>query len=93
MMCSSITLTCQADRAIFYVWEKLSGSIPTNAIGVNTDNITLINVQQEDSGNYRCVAANTCESSYSEYATVNITSGKIVKFNMIFIITIHMKCA
>ena len=62
------SLNCEADGAISYNWERHSGRIPSGAIGVNTNTLTIINLQEEDAGNYRCVATNASGSSYSEYA-------------------------
>ncbi|XP_065904619.1 basement membrane-specific heparan sulfate proteoglycan core protein-like isoform X2 [Dysidea avara] len=66
----NVTLTCEADGATSYNWKRHSGSIPSGAIGVNTNTLTIINLQPEDAGNYRCVATNASGSSYSEYATI-----------------------
>ena len=66
------TLTCEADRALFYRWEREIINIPSDSIGVNTNTLTLINLQPEDAGNYRCVATNASGSSESNYATVII---------------------
>ena len=71
-----ISLFCQADRALSYGWERQNGNISSSAIGVNTNTLTLTDVQPEDSGNYRCVAANTCGNTYSFYANI-IISGKV----------------
>ena len=68
------TLTCEADGAFFYNWERQNGVIPSDSTGVNTNTLTLINLQPEDAGNYRCVATNDGGSSTSDYATVIIFS-------------------
>jgi len=72
----NISLFCQADGALSYSWERENGNISFGAIGVNTDILTLTDIQPEDSGNYRCVAVNTCGSTFSDYANITI-SGKI----------------
>ena len=69
----NVTLTCEADGATSYNWERQSGSIPSGAIGVNTNTLTIINLQPEDAGYYRCVATNASGSSRSEYATFIVT--------------------
>ena len=66
------SLTCEADGATSYNWERQSGSIPSGATGVNTNTLTIINLTPEDAGNYRCVATNASGSSQSNYATLTV---------------------
>ena len=68
----NLTLTCEADGATSYNWERQKDNIPSGAIGVNTNAFTIINLQPEDAGNYRCVATNGCGSSYSDDAIITI---------------------
>ena len=67
------TLTCEADGALSYKWERQNGIIPFDSTGVNTNTLTLINLQPEDAGNYRCVATNASGSSESNYAAITIS--------------------
>ena len=66
------TLTCEADGALSYNWERQDGNISSDSTGVNTNTLTLINLQPEDAGNYLCVATNASGSSESNYAHLTI---------------------
>ena len=69
---TNMSLTCRADRASSYKWERQNGVIPSDSTGVNTNTLTLINLQPEDAGNYRCVATNGVGSNESNYAKLTI---------------------
>ena len=71
---TNITLTCKADGASSYYWERKRDDIPSSAIGVNSSSLTLINLQLKDAGQYRCVATNNIGSTESDY-TVLILKG------------------
>ena len=68
------TLTCEADGASSYSWERQNDVIPSDSTGVNTNTLTLINLQPKDAGNYRCVAINATGSSVSNYGMLTINS-------------------
>ena len=67
---TNISLTCEADGASYYKWERQYDSIPSGAVGVNTNTLTLINLQLEDAGQYRCVATNSSGTTSSDYAVL-----------------------
>ena len=69
---TNVLLTCEADGALSYNWERQNGFIPSDSTGVNTNTLTLINLQPEDAGNYQCVATNASGSSESNYAIIDI---------------------
>ena len=69
---TNVSLTCEADGASSYNWKRQNGVIPSDSTGVNTNTLTLINLQPEDVGNYRCVATNASGSSESNYAAITI---------------------
>jgi len=70
----NISLTCEAEGASTYRWERQYDSIPSGAIGVNTNTLTLINLQLKDAGQYRCVAINASGSTESNYAVIFLRS-------------------
>ena len=65
-------MTCKADGASSYRWEKQNDFIPSSAIGVNTNTLTLINLRLRDAGRYRCIATNDSGSTGSDYATLTV---------------------
>ena len=69
---TNASLTCKADGALSYIWEKQNDVIPSDSIGVETNILNLVNLQPQDAGNYRCVAINATGSSKSHYAMIAV---------------------
>ena len=69
---TNVSFTCEADGASSYYWERQHGSIPPGASGVNTSNLTIVNLKLKDSGYYRCVAVNGSGSTKSQYAKLTL---------------------
>ena len=67
---TNISLTCEAEETSTYRWERQYDSIPSSAVGVNTNTLTLINLRLEDAGQYRCVATNNSGTTESDYAVL-----------------------
>ena len=81
----NLLLTCTANEASSYYWEKYNDSIPYDSIGINTSVLTLNDVQLGDSGNYRCVVTDSCGvRRSSDYSTVTIMEGT-------YLLVMHIK--
>ena len=75
----NISLLCETDRRLFITWEKENDTIALDrANGINSGNLTLISLQPEDAGNYRCVVRGSFYGSCSsDYATITINGNYI----------------
>ena len=71
----SVSLSCEADGATSYYWERQNRSIPSKATGIDTATLVINYLQPDDAGNYRCIATNTFGSTFSRYATL-VANGK-----------------
>ena len=69
---TSVTFICLAYEASYYYWQRETGDIPLNAMGINSNSITLHNILPPDSGRYQCVAGNEHGKTYSNYAMFTV---------------------
>jgi len=67
-----LSLTCEAEGAMTYCWERQDGSIPAGSTGQDDHTLTLVNVKPIDTGSYRCVVGNKSDKNFSDYATVTV---------------------
>ena len=59
-----------------YKWIKKNDVLPLRAQGVNTPQLTIVNLTPEDSGDYQCVMSNRTGAISSNFSTVDVI-GKI----------------
>ena len=70
----NLTMKCLPDKNNFnYKWIKKNDVLPLRAQGVNTPNLTIVNLTREDSGDYQCVMSNRTGTISSNFSTINIT--------------------
>ena len=69
----NFTMKCLPDKNNFnYKWIKKNDVLPLRAQGVNTSQLTIVNLTPEDSGDYQCVMSNSTGTISSNFFTVNI---------------------
>ena len=70
----NLTMKCLSNLNNFnYKWLRNNNVLPSRAQGVNTSQLTIVNLRPEDSGNYQCVMSNSTGTISSNFSTVNIT--------------------
>ena len=73
---TSVTFVCMDYENSSYYWLRKTGSIPSDATGIQTNKLTLHSILPLDSGHYQCVAENEYGKTYSDYAMFTVR-GKI----------------
>ena len=69
----NLTMKCLSSMSNFnYKWIKKNNVLPSRAQGVNTQQLTIVNLKPEDSGDYRCVMSNSTGTISSDFLTINI---------------------
>ena len=78
-------------KNFYYLWEKKNSDFTHKAQGVYSFKLTIYNLQQEDSGEYRCIMSNATGRIASSYSKLIVTSmyicrhvqiAKLIDFNM-----------
>ena len=69
----NLTMKCLPDKNNFnYKWIKKNEVLPSRAQGVNTSQLTIVNLKPEDSGDYQCVMSNSTGTISSRFSVVNV---------------------
>ena len=70
----NLTIKCLPNKDNFnYKWIKKNDVLPSRAQGVNSSQLTIINLKPEDSGDYQCVMSNSTGTISSNFSTIKIT--------------------
>ena len=69
----NLTMKCLPNNNNFnYKWIKKNDVLPSRAQGVNSPQLTIVNLRSKDSGDYQCVMSNSTGTISSNFSTVNI---------------------
>ena len=69
----NLTMKCLPNKNNFnYKWIKKNDVLPSRAQGVNSSQLTIVNLKPEDSGDYQCVMSNNTGTISSNFSTVSI---------------------
>ena len=74
-----LTMKCLPDNSNFnYKWIKKNEALPSRALGTSTSQLTIVNLQPEDSGDYQCVMSNNTGAVRSNFSAVKIKGKKTI---------------
>ena len=72
----NLSMRCNPNEKSFnYLWERKSNNLPPRAKGVQSSELTIVNLRPQDSGEYRCIVSNAtgrAASSYSELVAISM---------------------
>ena len=60
------------DNNFSYKWERKNNQLPSNALNINTEQLTITNLKPGDSGEYRCIMSNSTGQIASNYTLVTV---------------------
>ena len=70
---STLLMRCSSYNINFnYKWEKKNDRLPLRAQGVNTEELIIIGLSPNDSGEYRCIVSNSTGIITSDYLLITI---------------------
>ena len=73
----NLTMKCLSNmNNLNYKWIKKNDVLPSRAQGVNSSQLTIVNLKPKDSGDYQCVMSNSTGTISSKFSTVNIRGKK-----------------
>ena len=69
----NLTMKCIPNNNNFnYKWIKKDDALPSRAHGVNTSQMTIVNLIPKDAGEYQCVMSNRTGTISSNFSTLNV---------------------
>ena len=69
----NLTMKCSPNNSNFnYKWIKKDDVLPSRAQGVNTSQMTIVNLIPKDSGEYQCVMSNRTGTISSNFSSLNV---------------------
>ena len=69
----NLTMKCLPNKDnINYKWIKKNDVLPSRAQGVNTSQMTIVNLMPEDSGDYQCIMSNSTGTISSNFSTLHV---------------------
>ena len=69
----NLTMKCLPNNNNFnYKWIKKNDVLPSRTQGVNSPQLTIVNLKPKDSGDYQCVMSNSTGTISSNFSTVSI---------------------
>ena len=73
----NLIMKCSPNMDNFnYKWIKKNDILPSRAQGINTSQLTIVNLKPEDSGDYQCVMINSTGIISSSFSTVDVIGKK-----------------
>ena len=73
----NLTIKCLPNMNNFnYKWIKRNHVLPSRAQGVNTSQLTIVDLKPDDSGDYQCVMSNSTGTISSNFSGIKIKGKK-----------------